>query len=63
MFPPKMREKEELNAERVCQARLGPWDDMDAFCEPERYCHGAEERLKEADKDRKRRSFVQGAES
>lgn len=23
--PPKMRQKEELNADRVCQARVVPW--------------------------------------
>jgi hypothetical protein len=31
VLPPKMRRKEELNAERECHARAGPWDATDVF--------------------------------
>ena len=62
VLPPKMRKKEALNAERVCQARVPPWDEMEAFWEPEIYCHGGAERLNVVERERKRRSLFQGAE-
>ena len=63
VLPPKMREKEELNAETVCQASVGPWEEMDVFSEPETYCHGGTEGSNAVDRDRKRRSLFQGAAS
>lgn len=63
VLPPKTRQKEVLNAERVCHARVGPWNGTEGFWEPERYCHGGLEGSKGVERGRKRRSLFQGAES
>jgi hypothetical protein len=62
VLPPKMSEKEELNAETVCQASVGPCEEEE-FAEPETYCHGGTDGLNAVDRERKRRSLLQGAES
>jgi len=62
VLPPKMRQVVVLNAERECHARAGPWDEMEVFSEPEIYSHGGLEGSKEVERERKRRSLVQGAE-
>lgn len=61
MFPPNKRAQEVLTAERVCQAKDGPFD-VEEFCEPLTYCQGGEVGSKEEEKERKRRSLFQGAE-
>src|ERR1700677_5172928 len=60
-LPPKMSEKDELNADTVCQASVGPCEEMEALPEPETYCHGGTEGSNAVDRDRKRRSLLQGA--
>ena len=62
VLPPKMRLKEELNAESVCQARAVPCE-VELFWEPETYCHGGAEGSKGVEREREKRSLVQGAES
>jgi len=59
--PPKSRMPVVLKAERVCQARAGPWD-VERFVELLTSCHGGEDGSKEADNERKRRSLLDGAE-